>query len=80
MCRWVGCRNRITADQSPQGRTTRSASETCELQLSTPMASRGFLLFSAGLVGPERARGRRWIDCYCNAGEATQRRAAFYPL
>src|ERR1039457_5124234 len=26
------------------------------------------------------ARGRRWIDCYCDAGEATQRRAAFYPL
>src|ERR1039457_3851539 len=42
--------------------------------------SRGFLFLGAGLVNRETARARRWIDGYCYAGEATQRRGACYLL
>src|ERR1700722_17682994 len=62
-----------SAHRKPPNKRTR-------ILLSTPTPSRSFLRLSSSLVEPDRARGRRWIDCYCNAGEATQRRAAFYPL
>src|SRR5450755_3954850 len=63
-----------------QNRPLETRAQTCESSHS-PAFTLSLVCNSCSAAGLlHGARGRRWIDCYCDAGEATQRRAAFYPL